>query len=281
MAGEKAAAIAILAEPGYQITVDGYAVPLQQVDPSQLWNFYHVASLLMVYASYRHKAVRAIKVLDDPPGTLKGSMAPALEAVRRCGMVDDLDRFQLVRAATEAPIALVDDAEFQTICRDIVACFEKTWTFYGIVTSGIGFLSQRVVVAFDTLQDKVKAEFVTLRPVLQELMGRPSDDRIDAAIVSVEAGQERLDALLDDFKVYVAGLTVAEERIPDPTQPMTSTENEARVKQVRYQLSSLIREDEATLDLIVEAMVRCSGMFLTLVTAIQQIDQRLETFGVS
>lgn len=281
MAGDKAAAKAVLAEAGYQITVDGQVIPLERVDPSQLWNFYHVATLLVAYGASRQKAERALVVLDSPPGSFSGPDLMAFDAVQRCGKVDSLALFERVRVAAESQIAQVADPELQAIFRETLATFEVACGFHEIALRGIEALSQRVVAAFEDLQSRAKGVFVDLRPVLQDLMGRPSDHQIDVAIAQVEAAQETVDEQMEDFRLFVDGLTAAENRIPDPTQPMTSPDNEARVKHVRQQLAVLLRDDEATLEAIVQAMARAAGMIQTAVTAIQQVDQRLAVFGVS
>jgi hypothetical protein len=281
VAGDKAAARAVLAEAGFQITANGQAIPLDRVDPSQLWNFYHVAQLLVAYTGHRHKAERVLNALDHPAGRIEGPELLALEAVRRCGKVDGIALFGRVKSAAEAPVAHLDDSELQGILQDVMACYGTAFAFQDIALRGIGFLSQRVVAAFDELQGRAKSLFVALRPVLQELMGRPTDPQIDAAITQVETAQETLDGLMEDFRLYVDGLMVAEEHCPDPTQPMDASGNDARIKYVRRQLQVVLGDDGVTCESLVQAMERAAGMIRTVVTAIQQIDQRLAGFGVT
>ncbi|MBC7541527.1 MAG: hypothetical protein H7338_02220 [Candidatus Sericytochromatia bacterium] len=281
MAGEMAAVKAILAEVGYQITVDGRAVPIQQVDPSQLWNFYHVASIFLVYASYRDKGDRALGALDVALGGVKGPELMAFDAIRRCSKVEAFDMFQRLKSAADSSLEQIDNLEARALCQDVLACYAMAGEFHAIGLRGIAALTQRVTVAFDDLQSRAKAVFITLRPVIQELMGRPGDAQIEAAIDAVEAAQETVVGLVEDFNTYVQGLTATEDKVPDPNQPLNNPENLNRIKHVRCQLATMIHNDDATLDALIDGMTRAGSMIFTVVTAIQQIDQRLAGFGVS
>ena len=112
-------------------------------------------------------------------------------------------------------------------------------------------------------------------------MGRPTDAQIDTAIGTVESVQTDLDDQIEAYEALLRSLLIPPERIPDPAQPMNGVDNEARLKYVRQQLTSATLADGAAVTALLGAIQRAASMIMTVVTAIRQVDQRLETFGVT
>jgi hypothetical protein len=267
---------AILALPGYRMIQGGRVVDMASLDPESLGNFYHVLAMSTIAGDYRNVAEGAILALTADAALVPPEIAALL---RQIPDAPTQEAYVALRDRILATFPDPADPVGEQV-REIMVRFDDGWAFITAARRTAVAMSERACQGLDWIGQEARTLFGSVRPMIQEMMGRPAPDRQQALAEGFESADQRLNQLLDDYRQQLLGMLAPDDKVPTPLAPLDAPENQPAMRTLQRRLGAVLAHAPERVDTVVDGLQRSASLLMTVATALDQLEDQLGALGL-